>query len=402
MSSTLVNATTEYINILTSHPMFKDNITHDSLEENQVPPVLRTLVITTISILIIFSNIINLKVLHMTEQIPAISRLCLLNLSCADLLVGLIACIPCIYSAVTGIWPYGGVWCQIAGVTHGMCCCMSIWSLSLVSVDRYIAIIHPLRYTQIVTDVRWKKIILCLWVLAFATFFMPLLTKSNFIYYKFTVSEVICGIYWEYSWFCILSVVSIPLLSGSIIVFTTVKIGKVVLRMQKIRRSQVQPYEQQTDYNSCYAIDMTCKDVREQQQKNQQPQKQQQQKKTPSILGNNKILSQDLKALKMLVITAILYITIWGPYVVQITMTSFFQHLYVLDIVRFFTIWLANSNSFVNVFIYSAMYTGFRRNAMWLVRMVIARCSCKEIPSRQDITFETNNQPSGSVPNRVY
>ncbi len=401
MTSNLVNATTEYINILTSHFMFNDIITHDSLEENQVPPVLRTLVITTISILIIFSNIINLTVLHMTEQIPAISRLCLLNLSCADLLVGLIACMPCIYPAVTGIWPYGGVWCQITGVAHGMCCCMSIWSLSLVSVDRYFAIIHPLRYTQIVTDARWKKIILCLWVLAFVTFFMPLLTKSNFIYYQFTVSEMMCGVFWEYSWFCILSVVSIPVLSGIIIVFTTVKIGKVVLKMQKIRRSQVKPSEQQTDYNSCYIIDITSKDVREQQQQNQQQQQQQQQKKQSSHLGNNKVSSRDLKALKMLIITAILYFTIWGPYVVEITITSLFQHLYILDIVRFSTIWLANGNSFVNVFVYSAMYTGFRRNAVWLVRMVIARFSCKEIPSRQEITFETYSHPSGGGPNRV-
>ena len=60
-------------------------------------------------------NILNLLVLRRTEQIPAISRRCLLDLSSADLLVGVVSCLPCIYPAVTGTWPYGPVWCQIAG-----------------------------------------------------------------------------------------------------------------------------------------------------------------------------------------------------------------------------------------------------------------------------------------------
>ena len=69
---------------------------------NVIPVPLRTTLIMGISFLIIFSNLLNMIVLRMTVQIPAISRTCLLNLSLADMLVGVVSCLPCVYPAITG------------------------------------------------------------------------------------------------------------------------------------------------------------------------------------------------------------------------------------------------------------------------------------------------------------
>ena len=87
--------------------------------------------------------------------------------------------------------------------------------------------------------------------------------------------------------------------------------------------------------------------------------------KPPSV---RELQSRDLKAVKVLGVTASVYFIAWGPYVVLVVLLSFFPHIIVPGEIRFTFMWLANSNSFMNVFIYSLMYSGFRRNAIMLFR----------------------------------
>ena len=84
------------------------------------------------------------------------------------------------------------------------------------------------------------------------------------------------------------------------------------------------------------------------------------------------VQSRDLKAVKVLGVTASVYFIVWGPYVIVVVLLSFFPHINVPDEIRFAFMWLANSNSFMNVFIYSSMYRGFRRNAVALFRNTFA------------------------------
>ena len=81
---------------------------------------------------------------------------------------------------------------------------------------------------------------------------------------------------------------------------------------------------------------------------------------------------RDLKAVKVLGVTASVYFIVWGPYVILVVLLSFFPHINVPGLIRFAFIWLANSNSFMNVFIYSLMYSGFRKNATVLFRNTFA------------------------------
>ncbi len=354
--------------VSSTEPVITDGNTFLGVDTiNTIPRGPRTLLITTISVLIIFSNIVNLIVLKITEQIPLIIRICLLNLSFADLFVGLLSCVPCIYPAITGVWPYGAVWCQIAGITHGMSVTMSIWSLAFVSVDRYLAILHPLHYNQLMTPFRCKKIIISLWIIAFVTFFLPVPTKSNFIYYQFMPDEMMCGLYWEYAWFCVITAIYIPVLSGSILLFTTIRIAKEVIALQKLRQSQVAPDGTSGNNSEVVALRIN---VGGQFQIDVQPQR----KKT------KRLSSKELRPVKVLAVTAVVYFTVWGPYVTQVVLLSFFKQLHVPTLVRFITIWLANSNSFMNVFIYSVMYTGFRHNAVWLMKLIVARLCCRDDP----------------------
>ena len=161
----------------------------------------------------------------------------MLNLSISDLSVGVISCLPTIYSALTEYWPYGPVWCQIAGIFHGTSCAISIWSVAMVSIDRYLASCKPMTYPTWKSTRKAYVVIVCLWTIAFVSFISPLLTKTDFIYRQYDENENICGLYWEHKWFCILTVVYIPVFSGSRLVFTNFKIIQtIVTRKQGLNK----------------------------------------------------------------------------------------------------------------------------------------------------------------------
>ena len=311
-----------------------------SMEMTDIPDAvstgLRSAIIFTVSFFIISSNVINLSVLRITEQIPEISRFCLINLSTADLLVGCVSCAPNVITSAINRWIYGVVWCQIAGIMHGSSLAVSIWTLALISVDRYIAILHPLRYNSLITVRRCRIAVGCFWSASLVTFLFPLTLKTNFVYYRYKLSEAMCGLYWEFKWFCIATAVYIPLLSGTVLMVTNYKIMKALVKMDA---------------------------------------------ENPNRSTRDASKSRDIKAFKVLGITAAMYFTAWGPYVISVIITSFFPAILLPMWLRFFVMWLANSNSFMDVIIYSVLYSSFRKNVWKLIKMCF---SFGFIKSRRD------------------
>lgn len=285
-------------------------------------------IVGCVSVFIIVSNIINVFVLKKVKGIPPVARICLLNLSFSDMLVGTVACLPCTSIALNGQWIYGEVWCQIAGMTHGVSVTVSIWSLAVVSVDRFVAITKPLYYHANMTSKMCYVILGFIWIVSVLTFLLPIWLKSDFIYYQYDLAEGMCGLYWEFRWFCIITAIYIPLGAGATIVITTVK----TLRSIKI---------------SVMVNTMSHQNA-------------------PMEKGYK-------KAAQILVITAIVYFTMWGPYVIEVIVISIDPTLIAPAWVRFALIWMANSNSFINVFIYSATYKSYR-DVLKNTFMSILRC----------------------------
>ena len=133
----------------------------------------RFIIVSTVSILIVLSNILNNYILTGECHIPKISRIFLSRLSVSDLSVGSISCISTNYSIVTEYWPFGTVWYQIAGVFHGTSCAISIWCICMVSIDRYLAVCKPLSYIAWKSKRRAYIIIGCLWIAGFISCILP-------------------------------------------------------------------------------------------------------------------------------------------------------------------------------------------------------------------------------------
>ena len=82
------------------------------------------------------------------------------------------------------------------------------------------------------------------------------------------------------------------------------------------------------------------------------------------------------RTLKILTFTSISYFTFWSPYVFIVIVQSFASSFKPPSGVEFTAMWLANTNSAVNVFIYSATNTQFRRQCVLLAsRLCCSRLS---------------------------
>ncbi len=75
---------------------------------------------------------------------------------------------------VFGLWIFGDIWCAIWLAVDVWTCTASILHLVVISLDRYIAVTHPITYPNIMTTKRAKLLILAAWVLSFVICFPPL------------------------------------------------------------------------------------------------------------------------------------------------------------------------------------------------------------------------------------
>lgn len=302
--------------------------------------IVRSIAIVTVSLAIITSNLINFAVLSSTSQIPTTARIWLLNLSTADFLIGLVVCLPCVAPAISGEWPYGIVWCQIAGVVHGTCATVSIWSLAVLSIDRCLAMIAPMKYKTKLKVKTCARVCGVLWVAGFLSFISPNIFSANFVYYKFQEAYLMCGLYWESPWLTLIAGALVPYLSAFVILGTTLKICLALRRIKRLRQNRT-------------AWPVRTESCREE------------------------------KAVKLIIVTAVVYFVAWGPY-----LAVTFYVLYIpggkeaIPIwVQTVTIWAANANSFLNVVIYSSIYRAFRARAKLLILSAV-RCRCCRADSR--------------------
>lgn len=85
------------------------------------------------------------------------------NLAAADFLQSVFG-MPFIISAtVHEEWVFGRPLCVLTGMTNSLFCVTSMLTLTAVSLDRFLAIVRPLRYNDILTPARVRLVLLCIW-----------------------------------------------------------------------------------------------------------------------------------------------------------------------------------------------------------------------------------------------
>lgn len=156
-----INGVTEDVHIY--------EVPNTTTEKIVIGTFLFTLVLMTIAgnLMVIFAVIFN-------KKLQTVSNLFIISLSLADLLLGTVVMIPATLNEVFGRWVLARFFCVIWASFDVMLCSASVLNVCLISLDRYIAIMSPLRYKMIVT---FRKALLTLavaWFIAICVSFIPL------------------------------------------------------------------------------------------------------------------------------------------------------------------------------------------------------------------------------------
>jgi hypothetical protein len=127
-----------------------------------------------VCLVVILGNMMVIIAVFNTHKLRGATYLFIVSLACADLMLGLVVLPFSAMYEVFDLWLFGNIWCSIWLAVDVWMCTASILHLVVISLDRYIAVTHPITYPNIMTSKRAKLLILGAWILSFVICFPPL------------------------------------------------------------------------------------------------------------------------------------------------------------------------------------------------------------------------------------
>lgn len=124
----------------------------------------------------------------------SISNRFLANLTLCNCLFTVLVMPVAFVSLIRRDWPFGHFLCQCTGLAMNLLVSASIFTLAVISLDRYCAVVTPLHYTMRMTRRRCWAFIVGIWVAAFAVSIPPLLGWNEF---RFLVNKMVCTVWWS-------------------------------------------------------------------------------------------------------------------------------------------------------------------------------------------------------------
>ena len=131
--------------------------------------------VVLLPILIIVTSILNLATIVAFWKLPSLrekpSDLLILNLSCADLITGMVLFpISAPLHMTPNYWPTGEIGCVVAICFLNICIHGSLFALTTISIERFMLVYmeYP-QYTKTVTRQRIYKVIAAGWIFVFCT-----------------------------------------------------------------------------------------------------------------------------------------------------------------------------------------------------------------------------------------
>ncbi|KAJ8407201.1 hypothetical protein AAFF_G00288770, partial [Aldrovandia affinis] len=124
---------------------------------------------TLISVIVctsLFGNVVVLLVFQRKPHLLHVANRFVLNLLLADLLQTVLVMPFAIAATVPEVWPLDARLCQALVVLMHLFAFAGVNTIIVVSVDRYLAIIHPLSYPTRMTPHLGTNLIACTWLLS--------------------------------------------------------------------------------------------------------------------------------------------------------------------------------------------------------------------------------------------
>lgn len=122
----------------------------------------------------LFANCLVIFVVFKYHYMRSVTNYFLVNLSFADLLVTLICMPMAVGQNVSKLWVYGEVMCMLTTYFQGVSVSASIFTITAMSIDRYLAIRHPMAFRKVFNRKSTTIVIIALWLVSMCLF-APLL-----------------------------------------------------------------------------------------------------------------------------------------------------------------------------------------------------------------------------------
>ncbi len=161
----------------------KDGVTADTFR------LIRTILYTILVIIVIIGNSFVLAVLPKVSMQSTVAKTFMYSLTIADLCAGAQS-IPMFISSAMDRWIFGDVICFISSFTRVYFNIAGLLSLFVITVDRFVAIVYPLRYPIWVTRKKAICVLILTWGIAalVALIYGPILRRPH----KYQPNRVSC------------------------------------------------------------------------------------------------------------------------------------------------------------------------------------------------------------------
>lgn len=172
LSGLVVQQTFEY-------PSLQDQLNPSLLRAIYVkdpPNVTVGIILCLIILATIVGNVLVFVAVSLRKNLRTISNMFIMSLSVADFLVGTVVMIPAMLNEIFDEWVLSQTFCSIWASFDVMLCSASILNVCLISLDRYLVIMRPLRYNALMTPQRAVALLMICWGLSILSSFVPIET----------------------------------------------------------------------------------------------------------------------------------------------------------------------------------------------------------------------------------
>lgn len=107
--------------------------------------VLLSVLYGTISLVAVIGNSLVMVVVIARKNMQTVTNIFIANMAFADVILGIFTIPFQFQTIILGRWEVAGFMCKVAPFAKNMCVNVSIFCLTLVAIDRYIAVMYPFR-----------------------------------------------------------------------------------------------------------------------------------------------------------------------------------------------------------------------------------------------------------------
>ncbi|XP_071485322.1 probable G-protein coupled receptor [Diadema antillarum] len=187
--------------------------------------IFEMVLMVAINLFAIVANTLVLVILAKTPALHTLTHFFVANLCTLDLLCSVTVIPFSIVAYGMGEWRLGETYCEVNGFSNTFFATASILTLSVISVERYYSIAHPMVYAAKMTIKRTVLLLVYIWAQSAILSVPPLLGLNS---YSFNANRGHCTFVWEQTVRHIVYVVALALLCfvipGGVVIVTYFKV----------------------------------------------------------------------------------------------------------------------------------------------------------------------------------